>query len=959
MSPRRRVVALTATALALGGLSVLPMTPPASAEPDPVATYKDRAGVPLTIHRTADGTADFIGSTTEAVDPLGVTVKPAKAAEAHLDRAAEALGAEKTDLRPTSTSKAVGGGSVTRYEQYVDGLPVLGGEVVVGLDKDRGLTSVSTTLSDATSAAKPDGADAAKAAEAAEAVVAKAHHTNQDLAVTDEGLWLYDHRLVHGPKVGSAAVRRLSVTNGRDIREMVLVLAESGRVLMHVNEVAHATNRRICDGQNVPGTVVADATTPAIDFDPPCPEGGAQVARTEGGPEAAQAQVNTAYEYLGATSDMYGSLGVDLTDLIGWSGNGEAKTISATVRYCYPHVIYEGEAFPSDCSAANTYENAFWNGREIYFGDGMAADDIVGHELTHGVIEHNSNLFYWHESGAMNESLADVMGEILDHRHPTAGDSASDWRMGEDAPGGALRNMADPTVHGQPDRMTSSLWEADDLSYYADGGGVHTNSGVGNKTAYLISQGGTFNGRTITGIDAGDPTLQKTATLYLYAIQHLVSGSQYADLGRTLSNGCDALAAAGTSGFTPDDCTQVDLAAAATELAKSPTKAGATRPAEAPNTCPAGSTSKATMANPSLSRGVLWNQAPDAAQGIPANDRDGNGSDFGMNPDPEASGDPTASGLTTASIKVPAGKRTYLRFSHWYLFEWAPDGEPGDPTPKYYDGGEARLLVNGVATAIPSTAWVNGPKQKLLLNSPTRPLTGFGGDSNGWMSSRVDLSAFAGKTVQFQWVVRGDSFGSAIGWFVDELELYTCNPLTVASTAPPVISGTARVGYTLTATKGSWSPTATTVKYQWLRNGVAISGATASTYKLTGSDHTKEIRVRVTAYSSSWPAANPGVRASAATARIAAGYLTAVTPTIGGTRRVGYLLTAYPGAWKPSGITFSYQWLRNGVAISGATGKTYRLRSVDRGDRIRVRVTGRKAGYYTKTATSAATSTIR
>ena len=115
----------------------------------------------------------------------------------------------------------------------------------------------------------------------------------------------------------------------------------------------------------------------------------------------------------------------------------------------------------------------------------------------------------------------------------------------------------------------------------------------------------------------------------------------------------------------------------------------------------------------------------------------------------------------------------------------------------------------------------------------------------------------------------------------------------------------------------------------------------------------------MTAYSSSWPAANPGVRTSAGTARITAGYLTAPTPTIGGTRRVGYLLTAYPGTWKPSGVTFTYRWLRNGVPITGATGKTYRLRSVDRGDRIRVRVTGRKTGYYTKTVTSAATSTIR
>ncbi|MFE6648421.1 M4 family metallopeptidase [Nocardioides sp. NPDC057772] len=940
MSARRRVVALTATALALGGLSVIPMAPPASAEPDPVATYKDRAGVPLTIHRTTDGIADFIGSKTEAVDPLGTAVKPAKAAQTHLDRAAEALGTDKKDLRETSTGKAVGGGSVTRFEQYVDGLPVLGGEVVIGLDKARGLTSAATNLSDATATevAQPDDSKRSKAEAAAKAVVAKAHDGATGLTVEDEGTWLYDDDLVAGPQIGKASVFRFSVTNGSSIRETVLAHAGTGRVLMHINEIAHA-NRRVCDNANVRAAATG------------CAETSTTVKRREGDAPSGIADVDKTYDMLGATSDLYASLGLDLTEEIGWPSGATGKAVTATTRYCEP--IEPGYTPPCPM------DNAFWNGQQIYLGQGLVVDDIVGHELTHGVIEKSSNLFYWHESGAINESMADIMGEIVDHRYATPGDSPTDWRVGEDSSFGAIRDLANPTVHDQPDRMTSSLWEADDLSYYADGGGVHTNSGVGNKTAYLISQGGTFNGRTITGIDAGDPTLQKTATLYLYAIQHLVSGSQYADLRRTLANGCSALVAAGTAGFTAGDCTQVNLAADATELAKSPTKTGATRPAEAPNTCPAGSTGKAALATPSLSRGVLWNPAPDAAQGIPANDRDGNGSDFGMNPDPETYGDPTASGLTTAAINVPAGKRTYLRFSHWYLFEWYTGSDPAYPTPEYYDGGEARLLVNGVATAIPSTAWVNGPKQKLLLNSPTRPLTGFGGDSNGWMSSRVDLSAFAGKTVQFQWVVRGDNVGSFIGWFVDGIELYTCNPQTIASTAPPTISGTPRVGYTLTATKGSWSPTATSVKYQWLRNGVPISGATASTYKLAGADHTKEIRVRVTAYSSSWPAANPGVRTSAATARIAAGYLTAATPTIGGTRRVGYLLTAYPGTWKPSGITFSYQWLRNGVAISGATGKTYRLRSVDRGDRIRVRVTGRKAGYYTKTATSAATSTIR
>lgn len=937
MSRHGRVVALAAASLALGGMSVIPMTSYA-AEPDPIATYKDRAGVPLTIHRTTGGEADFIGAKSDSAKPLGASVAPDKAARTHLTQAGKALGTHDLDLREHDTTAAVGGGSVTRFDQYVDGLPVLGGEVVVGLDEDRGLTSAATSLSNATSA-QETSVSRTKAAAAAKAVVAKAHGSAASgLIVDDQGVWLYDDELVRGPQIGTTSVRRLSVTDGSAIRDTVLVHAGTGRVLMRVDEIAHA-NRRICDNANVRAAENGCADTSLT------------VKRREGDAPAGIADVDKTYDMLGATSDLYASLGLDLTDAIGWSSGATGKAITATTRYCEPTVPDYTPPCPMD--------NAFWNGQQIHLGQGLAVDDIVAHELTHGVIERSSNLFYWYESGAINESMADVMGEIVDHRYATAGDSPTDWRIGEDSSLGAIRSLASPTAYDQPDKMTSSLWDADDLTYYADGGGVHTNSGVGNKTAYLISQGGSFNGRTISGIDGDDTSLQKTATLYLYTIQHLVSGSQYADLGRTLATGCDALAAAGTAGFTSADCAQVRLATDATELAKSPTKAGATRPAEAPSTCPAGSVGKAALATPSTSRGVLWNAAPDAALGIPANDRDGNGSEFGMNPDPEAYGDPTASGLTTAGIKVPAGKRTYLRFSHWYLFEWYTGGDPAYPAPQYFDGGEARLLVNGVATAIPSSAWVNGPKQKLLLNSPTKPLTGFGGDSNGWMSSRVDLSAFAGKTVQFQWLVRGDREGSFVGWFVDGLELYTCNPQTIANTAVPKISGSQRVGYTLTASKGSWSPAATTVRYQWLRNGAAISGATGATYKLTGSDHARTIQVRITAYSSSWPAANPGVRTSSGTGKILAGYLTPVTPSISGTRKVGYLLTAVRGEWKPAGVTYSYQWLRNGKAISGATGKTYRLRSIDRGDRIRVRVTGRKTGYYTASRLSAATAVIR
>ena len=109
--------------------------------------------------------------------------------------------------------------------------------------------------------AAPDEVTRAKAESAAEAVVAKAHHGATGLTVTDEGTWLYDDDLVAGPELGETSVFRFSVTNGSTIRETVLAHAASGRVLMHINEIAHA-NRRICDNagcQPIDEPVVAGA----------------------------------------------------------------------------------------------------------------------------------------------------------------------------------------------------------------------------------------------------------------------------------------------------------------------------------------------------------------------------------------------------------------------------------------------------------------------------------------------------------------------------------------------------------------------------------------------------------------------------------------------------------------------------------------------------------------------------
>ena len=230
-------------------------------------------------------------------------------------------------------------------------------------------------------------------------------------------------------------------------------------------------------------------TTSAFDDVPKCLSG---AARVEGSPPAG-AEVNQAYDNLGATSDAYDELAdIDLTEVVGTPASSGDKALMSSVRWCF---------YDDECP----FPNAFWDGTQMVFGAGYAAaDDVVAHELTHGYVERTSNLFWFHQSGAINESVSDVIGEIVDHRNPASTASDADWTIGEDLPGtGGERSLKNPTLSRQPDRMRSPAFVNTDV--YDDGGAVHDNDGVGNKTAYLISQGGTFNGRTMTGIDQGDP----------------------------------------------------------------------------------------------------------------------------------------------------------------------------------------------------------------------------------------------------------------------------------------------------------------------------------------------------------------------------------------------------------------------------------------------------------------------
>ncbi|MDR1799187.1 MAG: hypothetical protein LBR19_04780, partial [Bifidobacteriaceae bacterium] len=163
------------------------------------------------------------------------------------------------------------------------------------------------------------------------------------------------------------------------------------------------------------------------------------------------------------------------------------------------------------------------------------------------------------------------------------------------------------------------------------------------------------------------------------------------------------------------------------------------------------------------------------------------------------------------------------------------------------------------------------------------------------------------------------------------------------------VAGTVQVGQTVTVVPGSWSPADVALAYQWQLDGVAVSGATGSTYAVQAGDAGKTLTVTVTGTKAGYTTAS----AESAGTEVAAGVITPGTVTVAGTAQVGQTVTAQAGSWSPADVTLSYQWQLDGTAVSGATGSTYAVQAGDAGKTLTVKVTGTKTGYATAAATSA------
>ena len=186
------------------------------------------------------------------------------------------------------------------------------------------------------------------------------------------------------------------------------------------------------------------------------------------------------------------------------------------------------------------YNNAFWLNNQMTYGDGdgsqfsaLVTTDIAGHEMTHGVTEYTADLTYSNESGALNESMSDVFGALVELYSDGGVVSADTWKIGEDAytpavSGDALRYMNNPHLAGNYGYTSN-----DDPDHYSerytgtgDSGGVHINSGIANHVFYLAAAGGThhLSGVTVSGIGPND-----AGTIWYRALTvYMTSGTNFA-----------------------------------------------------------------------------------------------------------------------------------------------------------------------------------------------------------------------------------------------------------------------------------------------------------------------------------------------------------------------------------------------------------------------------------------------
>ena len=384
-----------------------------------------------------------------------------------------------------------------RYTQTHNGLPVIGGDLIVHVDVKGAIYAVNGTARGdipVDLGANPVSQSAALGTIAQDARFSGLATTGTRLVYiqTDDG------------EVHKAYETTVTGARGQDpVRDKVYVDLGTGAIVADYPQIHFAENRKdysLGGGTTLPGTL----------------------KRSEGQAATTDTDINAAYDGTGDAYEAYQNFfGRD-------SWNNAGGVLASSVHY------------------SQNYCNAYWDGSQMVYGDGDSSQgcaplarsvDVTAHELTHGVTQSESNLNYSGESGGMNEAMSDIFGAFVEAwtdggKTGTLAVSTDTWLVGEDIISGGLRFMCDPAADGaSKDYWTSSVGSVD----------VHYSSGIGNLAFCLLSKGGMHpRGKSTVPVPALG--MDKAIRLFYKAqTDYLTSTSKYAQVRTAMEQAATAL----------------------------------------------------------------------------------------------------------------------------------------------------------------------------------------------------------------------------------------------------------------------------------------------------------------------------------------------------------------------------------------------------------------------------------
>jgi Zn-dependent metalloprotease len=454
---------------------------------------------------TAVATTAALGLTSATTATGAPTADPVPTPATAVAKARAAIANNLTALRATNADAFVvkdvivdrDGSSHVRMDRTIGGLQVLGGDVVVHEAKDGSFRSASLTLSRSANVGGTPKISVATATSTALARGLKAEGKPSLVIEARKG----------APRLAYLVTTVGTQPDGTPSRITTTVDALTGARLISEQHIETATG----DGQSLYSGLVPLDTTPAT--------GGFTLtdpARGNGFTADANNKTDSVLCQVFGVGCPTPTRFTDADNHWGTGTNANRATAAVDAHYgaattfdYYKNVhgrngiFNDGKGVPSRVHYGTNYVNAFWDGKQMTYGDGdnvvagpLVSIDVAGHEMSHGVTSATANLTYSGESGGLNEATSDILGTMVEFYSNKAADPG-DYYIGErivkDRP--ALRYMDKPSKDGNsPDCYSSGVGNLD----------VHYSSGIANHFAYLLAEGS--GAKTIGGLPHNSPT---------------------------------------------------------------------------------------------------------------------------------------------------------------------------------------------------------------------------------------------------------------------------------------------------------------------------------------------------------------------------------------------------------------------------------------------------------------------